>query len=750
MHNPQFKILAVRVTSEDSIGKRKLKLNEFYYPYQGYTIVGDNITVEKSSTSPIELYNEYLNNDDGTASNIVVSISAIVGENGSGKSSIIEFSLRLINNFAASTIGEYEVNPRANRLHYIENMYGELYYTISGDYYRLKVQGRSVVLTKYATIDKKEHGSYKLLNTNIFNNEIKESTDKIKPFIGFDKDVLSKYYKHFFYTFVSNYSIYAYNTNDFKSECNSQDYEKDVRGGRKSKYSVDERCWLNGIFHKNDGYQTPIVLTPFREEGNIDINTENTLAKNRLISAMMMPNSQFRIINGHLLIESITIKNNNRIYNAKQLKERVGFERLHQRGYENFETKIIKLWSKFLGVDLTTFQDDRSLYKEAIGYITYKTLKISSNYSQYHYFFKKHKDINFKINEEQLSLLVSKLVEDPSHITKKIRQTLAYIIFGTYDTPNEEIVEINDFVKKARTAFENGSINSRHNTSKNDFSWEIDDFVPSPIFNTTIDLIDIKVNSAVIFETLSSGEKQQAYSISSLLYHLGNLNSVVKDKNKNRIAHRNINIVLEEIELYFHPDLQRTFVKYILDGIKQIELPNIDALNICFVTHSPFILSDIPSQNILLLNKKAEPSKNNIKTFGANIHDMLKDSFFLTEGSIGKYAQWLINRIVIIMEITKSYTKGHEVDLKDLHIPEHLNNDNYAFTRKFIVDTKFKISSFKEKYDTNYIYNMIKLLDEPIIRNALLTEYYNVFKNDSRINKIIDLKKQLKDLEEEI
>ena len=30
--------------------------------------------------------------------------------------------------------------------------------------------------------------------------------------------------------------------------------------------------WINSLFHKNDGYQTPIVLNPMRTEGKIDIN----------------------------------------------------------------------------------------------------------------------------------------------------------------------------------------------------------------------------------------------------------------------------------------------------------------------------------------------------------------------------------------------------------------------------------------------------------------------------------------------
>lgn len=33
----------------------------------------------------------------------------------------------------------------------------------------------------------------------------------------------------------------------------------------------EERCWLSALFHKNDSYQTPIVLNPFRESGNVKL-----------------------------------------------------------------------------------------------------------------------------------------------------------------------------------------------------------------------------------------------------------------------------------------------------------------------------------------------------------------------------------------------------------------------------------------------------------------------------------------------
>ena len=45
-----------------------------------------------------------------------------------------------------------------------------------------------------------------------------------------------------------------------------------------------KKFWIEALFHKNDGYRTPIVLNPFRERGNIDINVETELAEQRSIA----------------------------------------------------------------------------------------------------------------------------------------------------------------------------------------------------------------------------------------------------------------------------------------------------------------------------------------------------------------------------------------------------------------------------------------------------------------------------------
>lgn len=700
--------IAIRVLSADSVGKRKLEVGKFYYFLSGFEIQENgHIHIEEMRLHEDGLYNDYF---VGNKSNPTISVSAIVGENGSGKSSVIEFYIRLINNFAAATIGEYEVNPGAQHLHFIDGIRGELYYMIDTIPYKLKIENRNVALSSYSQRAKmvgRPIVVYIPYNTeDIFNNELSVNPYEenelypIEPYRSKKirnrqvQNNIDELYKHFFYTYVSNFSSYAYNTNDFANECNSDRYEELIRKSKKKRYTIEQKNWLNGIFHKNDGYQTPIVLAPFRNEGNIDINTENLLARERLLSLIIAPNSEFRTINGHLNITGFKLNLKNKKYDIKYLKQNIGFSRLQQKGYDDFRESIIKYWSDCISIDLLQYRN-RKFYDEAIGYLVCKTLKISKTYRQYNKFYRGHYGISFKINHDVLYDLIKRLYLDKSHITKKIRQILGYIVYGIYD----DITNENSFIDIAKIQTKDVF------SQKSSFIYSIDDLVPPPIFDVNICLRNNATGDDVQFETLSSGERQQVYSISSLLYHLSNINSVWFDTNGQRVVYEHLNIILEEIELYFHPELQRTYLKRLFDGIKQIDIPNIKNLNICFVTHSPFVLSDIPARNILALKKDIrDKEKISLSTFGANIHEMLKNSFFLKNGSIGDYASWVIGQIIKSMQ----------------------NNKNAN-----IADNDLEL------------HNIIMLIDEPIIRNVLLREYHKLYQSNSKELEITELKKRL-------
>ena len=157
-----------------------------------------------------------------------------------------------------------------------------------------------------------------------------------------------------------------------------------------------------------------------------------------------------------------------------------------------------------------------------------------------------------------------------------------------------------------------------------------------------------KVKGSISFNRLSSGERQFMYTTSTLLYHLLNLRSVRKGRPK----YRCFNLVLDEVELCFHPEYQRTFIFDFLRIIKLLNFQDRCSLNVMITTHSPFILSDIPNTNILYLKDGHPENKSGlINPFAANVNDILKQSFFLNNGFIGKFAQRKIKRLVSFLSL---------------------------------------------------------------------------------------------------
>lgn len=721
----EFNIFAVVVTSEGSVGKRKLKAFTPYFLCDGWHFEGSKIIRSKKKILYKSPYNEYLQSKNGLS----LSISAIVGENGSGKSSLVEFIIRLINNFATSIFGEQNMTLAFEHLHYIDGVEGRLYFSIDGFPYMVSVENRSVTLESFSLQqeNKDEKQFFAYTTPNIFDNEqpkvpVEDTTpiSEWKDRKGDVKSIKEKLSKFFFYTLVNNYSIYAYNSFDYKEENTSLEYEAKIR---KKKYATDdERSWLNGIFHKNDGYQVPLVLSPYRDKGNININLENELSKERLIALMIMPKQNFRVINKHLKVRGISISRKRYAYDAQRVRNKGYYKNLTQAGFDKIENMLLKIWGDVIAEDLSLYKN-RRYYHEAIDYLTYKTLKISVLYSQYkRFFYVSHRNIRSKVDEKQLQALVIRLSLDKSHITRKIRHILAYICYGLYERQLE--YDISLLSDKAKEIIDKEV--AKGNPFGKQFIYGIDDLVPPPIFDVKIQLVEQQNGNDVAFETLSSGEKQQAFVVSSILYHLGNIESVFRDNNKNRIAYSNVCIILEEIELYFHPQFQKNLIKYILDGIKQMSFVHIEGIQLMMVTHSPFVLSDIPTSNILALENGMQ-SDTKLQTFGANIYDMLNTSFFLHNSTIGDFAQWLIGRIILVL---KAY-ENPQCEI-DMFVGENENIDaDKEFRDKYLVvqenSRSWNLKTIQKDYPQDYIGYLIGMIDEPLAKMALQRKYHEVF-----------------------
>ncbi len=658
-----IKIIAINILDDckDYI-RKNLQINEPYILYKDYKLSHSEnkkqFVIQKSES----LLNDDFFSNDNKNKQTKIYISAIVGKNGSGKSAIIDIILRLINNLAY----RYIKSEKAN-INFIKGSRAQLYFSINNEFYLLQQNG-----------DEEK-------NVDLFNlNHEKQrwnilSKSKAKKTLG----------ESFFYTILMNYSLYAFNTLEYKEEWEQQENE--------------DTCWLKGLFHKNDGYQTPVVLNPMRTEGNIDINRENSLAKDRLISLFYnekeKEDSNFTSINDTTKVNSVSVRLN---FDSVERKFNNLFKEWGNEQNIKFTTDfivklkdlIIKEWQKKYKFEPLN-QNDKE-YQLATKYLVYKTLSTLRTYDNQ--FENSIKSLSLKSNFKNLatfnefSLIVdtiNDLDEEFSHITFKLRQTLAFLVFRHYKISNKETrIDINNFSKTIEKHIDN--------------QWRYIDFVPAPFIKTEIILENTNTKEKFQFSKLSSGERQMIYSASSILYHIRNINSI--KGNSRRIKYRKLNIILDEIELYFHPEFQRKYIDYLIKSINSLNLKEIESINIIMSTHSPFILSDIPESNVLFLSE-GKSQKGISETFGANIHTLYKNNFFLEGMPIGEFAK---NKIKKLFEKTR-LLKEQDIEL----------------------------------------YNEIKLVGEQLLRTQLL-KLYNQNTSGNLVNKIIQLEKEVKILREKV
>lgn len=171
------------------------------------------------------------------------------------------------------------------------------------------------------------------------------------------------------------------------------------------------------------------------------------------------------------------------------------------------------------------------------------------------------------------------------------------------------------------------------------------EFLPPAIYKWQIYFQKENDSCLIPFDSLSSGEKQRYFSVGAIIYHLLNIDSI----GSGSVHYKAVNLMLEEIELYFHPEWQRSFTLYLMETIRQMTFNQIKSINVIYVTHSPYILSDIPKTNVLFLKNGNADNSMQENTFGANINGLLRNGFFLPSLPMGEFAHQKINRLFALL-----------------------------------------------------------------------------------------------------
>lgn len=622
-----------------------------------------------------------------------INVHAIVGKNGSGKSTLLEILFRLVNNLSFVLLKDI---PReaADNLCYIFGLYAEMGWHEGDKQGVLKCEDTKVSFscsncTIERTVDEKASVRINWAEYD-FGPEYKDVRDMAQ---------------NFFYTLVMNYSIQSYVAQDYIGE-----ESKRIQSSRHKTWDVKD-VWINSLFHKNDGYMCPISINPYRHEGTLDINKETRLTRSRV--AVLLQYFKYRghhLINGYQLHEVIytyrpeiikdyfdsdeILKRYNALVPPKDIneandrsdnKDENGRKMrwilaLFKEALKSDKDNVAKTVLQKFEVNCGTYVDES--YVVCMLYLVCKVLNIGHTYPKYLLFTQKREKyeiINALDAENNVPVIraVADLAKevrlDDSHVTLKVQRAQLFLDkfvlirrnseFGLEMYEEEMGLTASDYL----SAFDNRPTEEREQQNiAGIFSLEeLELLTPPSIYEQHVYLK--KENKAgevygdpIELSSMSSGERQFVFSVSSIIYHLTNLISVEDTLPK----YHCYNLVIDEVEICFHPEYQRTFLRNLLRLLNRLEFNRGErCINILLTTHSPFLLSDIPDRHILYMTQDDELPIG--KTFGANIYDLLNQQFFMNN-TIGEFAAEKINEVVRIYRMN---TRSEE--------REHLFRDNY-------------------------------------------------------------------------
>ena len=173
-------------------------------------------------------------------------------------------------------------------------------------------------------------------------------------------------------------------------------------------------------------------------------------------------------------------------------------------------------------------------------------------------------------------------------------------------------------------------------------------------------------------------------------------------------------LLIDEGELYLHPEWQRSFFndlhKYLPIFFKD------NKIQLFLTSHSPFVVSDLPLDNIILMDRDENRKGVVIEkeklgnTFGANIHTLLSNTFFMDRGQMGEFAKTKIFELLDEIESTESLTEE-------------------------------AVKNFEQR---------IKIIGEPTIRQKLQEKLYEKVGQDLLLQKKIELEKELQQIDQKI
>lgn len=206
-------------------------------------------------------------------------------------------------------------------------------------------------------------------------------------------------------------------------------------------------------------------------------------------------------------------------------------------------------------------------------------------------------------------------------------------------------------------------------------------------FNQRFLSIDYLTANNLSFNSLSDGEQQRMVQLG---FFVDELLKTEKEPIKKLL------LTFDEPDLFLHPNWQKNLISEFMIIINKYINKKFNSLHLILTSHSPFLLSDLPKENIIFLEKyKKDEDKNqkegNCKiatpdinqTFGANIHTLLSHGFFMENGLMGEFAKGKIEAIKFFYDENKDLKK-EDINFQNKKSDYEAKKDNFRHIQSII------------------------------------------------------------------
>lgn len=199
-------------------------------------------------------------------------------------------------------------------------------------------------------------------------------------------------------------------------------------------------------------------------------------------------------------------------------------------------------------------------------------------------------------------------------------------------------------------------------------------------FVETLYACNVVFDDGATLSSLSAGEKVILLRFTNIYMN------ILKQYNKWK---KDFLILIDEPDLHLHLDWQRQYIQKLIDVFSTLNA----SINLHFIiaTHSPFLISDLPTECIVALKKNSEWKTEVLQlkknsTFWANFVDLIRNWFFFKEQMLmWSFAETIIKDIAEEERIGILMDNTHESSIK-----KKRNVKEREMIKKFIGDDFLK------------------------------------------------------------